>query len=57
LLGAARSHQPNGTPLFHNPAVFDDESVDERTQRVGGKAEGIMPAAEAVNENLYAIIC
>ena len=51
-LGAARSRKPDGIPLFIDLAVFDDESVNERTQRVGGKVEGIMPIAEAVDENL-----
>ena len=57
LLGTARSHEPDSVPLFIDLAVFDDESVNERTQRVGGKVEGITPVVEAVNENLYAIIC
>ena len=58
VLCAAGSHQPDCIPLFiDHLAVFDDERVNERTQRVGGKVEGITPVAEAVDENLYAIIC
>src|SRR5207249_6536126 len=48
---------PNSIPVSIDLTVFDDESVNDRTERVGGEVEGIMPVAEAVDENLYAIIC
>src|SRR5437667_1426843 len=57
MLGAVRSHEPDGIPLFTDLAVFDDEGIDERSQRVGGEVESIMPVAEAVDQNLYAIVC
>ena len=57
LIGAARARKPNSIPLFIDLAIFDDEAINERTQRVGGKVEGVTPVAEAIDENLYAVIC
>ena len=56
MFGPARSHEPDAIPRGIDLAVFDDEGVNERTQRVGRKVEGVAPIAEGINEKLYAIV-